>query len=307
VSRRLWDRLGMGRVVRGIAGGLRARTEPLVKVLSLIPKLVLFIVCASIFLYVVERLLGALRLSGQDPYQALTAIFYVMLAMLDRLLGALATPVEVNAANVWALIAVTVLVATVFKWKTSMYYLLASYIISLVMGIILALTSPILGLGRLMPPGLQLGSGIADLFLFGFLGLLSLNRLILGTIIGWAGSQLTDLVFLAAVMSVLGLVAMYVDKEAAVEASQLLRLPEIMSDPRLDHQRKMEILERARAGEIKVVRIPGKDLVRYALLGGGLGVLAGAILFRHKIRDLGFLAWVTLVTMASLYVLLGGA
>jgi len=296
VSRRLWDRLGTRRALRGIASHLAAHIEPLVRALSLIPKIMLFIVCASLFLYVVGRLLA-----NQDP----TAILYAMLAMLGRFLGALATPAEPNAANIWALIAVAVVVATAFRWKDSMYYLLASYIISIIMGMILALTSPILGLRQPMPQGLQLGSGIADIFLFGLLGLLSLNRLILGTIISWAGSQLTELIFLAAAMSALGLAAMYVDKRAAVEESQLARLPEIMSDPRLDQKRKMEMLERA--SRMKIVRMPEKDLVRYALLGGGLGVLAGAILFRHKIRDLGFLAWATIATIISLYVLLGGA
>jgi len=276
--------------LRGIASHLAAHIEPLVRALSLIPKIMLFIVCASLFLYVVGRLL-----QNQDP----TAILYAMLAMLGRFLGALATPAEPNAANIWALIAVAVVVATAFRWKDSMYYLLASYIISIIMGMVLALTSPILGLRQPMPPGLT------GILLFGFLGLLSLNRLILRTIISWAGSQLTELIFLAVAMSALGLAAMYVDKRVAVEESQLARLPEIMSDPRLDQKRKMEMLERA--SRMKIVRMPEKDLVRYALLGGGLGVLAGAILFRHKIRDLGFLAWATIATIISLHVLLGGA
>lgn len=310
-----WSKGEIGRVINTLTRGLKIRTESLVKVFSLIPKLVLFITCVSLFLYVVERLLGGSTLSDiasasvdRDVYQVLTLLLYALLGLLNKVLGALATtPAEVTTAGIGALIVILVLIVSVFSWRTAIYYAITAYVGSLVIGILLILASPMLGIGYTTSFGSKLSSSLASLFLFGFLGLLSLSRLILDTLIQWVGGQLADFLILAAAMSVLGLVAMYVDKRGAIEAAQLLRLPEIASDPRLSHQKKMEILEKVGAGgEIKVARIPEKDLVRYALLGGGLGVIAGALLFRHKIRDLGFLSWVAAATLASFYILFGG-
>ena len=53
-----WSKGEIGRVINTLTRGLKIRTESLVKVFSLIPKLVLFITCVSLFLYVMERLLG---------------------------------------------------------------------------------------------------------------------------------------------------------------------------------------------------------------------------------------------------------
>lgn len=287
-------------MIKALKGGLRIRIEPFARALSLIPKLILFVACVSLALYIIQRLIGgsiyppqASDSVAQSLPQMLTTIFYALLGLLGKLLSALASPAGVTATSVGALVAVLVLIASVFGWRYAIIYAVTSYAGSLVIGVLVALAASTLGLGRAPPSSLHLSGGLAGLFLFGFLGLLSLSRLIFNTLLGWVGSQLADFLFLAAVMSVLGFAAMYVDKRAAVEASQLLRLSD---------ERKIELLERA-GGEIKVVRIPEKDLARYALLGGGLGILAGAILLRHKIRDLSFLLWVAVLTLVSMYVL----
>ena len=304
MSRKLWDRLGPARV----AEGLKSRMEPLARALSLIPKLVLFIACASLFLYVLGRMLEipevskvASAASGQDVYQILSAVFFALLALIDKAFGALATPTEVTAASVGALIVAMALIAAVFSWRTAIYLAVASYILSIVMGMLLLLAHPFLSLEKIMPEGLRLGSGIADLFLYGFLGLLNFSRVIVKTISGWAASQFSDILILAIVMSLLGFAAMYVDKKGEDVSRQIERLPAIASDPRLSREKKIEIV-----GKLKPFSIPEKDLVRYALLGGGLGVLAGALLFRHKTENIGFLTWVTILTIAFLWIMSGG-
>jgi len=304
VSGKPWDRLGLARVKER----LKLRMEPIARALSLIPKLMLFIACASLLLYALGKMLEIPEVSrmasattSQSVYQILSVVFFAFLALINKAFGALATPTEITAASVGALIFAITLIATVFSWRTAIYLTVACYVISIVMGILLLLTRPFLGLETIMPEGLRLGSGIADLLLYGFLGLLNFSHVMLRMISGWVASQFADVLFLATIMSLLGFAAMYVDKRGVDASRQIERLPEIASDQRLSHERKMEIVR-----GLECFAIPEKDLVRYALLGGGLGVLAGALLFRHKTENIGFLAWVTILTIASLWILSGG-
>ena len=304
MSGKPWDRLGLARVKER----LKLRMEPIARALSLIPKLMLFIACASLLLYALGKMLEIPEVSrmasattSQSVYQILSVVFFAFLALINKAFGALATPTEITAASVGALIFAITLIATVFSWRTAIYLTVACYVISIVMGILLLLTRPFLGLETIMPEGLRLGSGIADLLLYGFLGLLNFSHVMLRMISGWVASQFADVLFLATTMSLLGFAAMYVDKRGVDASRQIERLPEIASDQRLSHERKMEIVR-----GLECFAIPEKDLVRYALLGGGLGVLAGALLFRHKTENIGFLAWVTILTIASLWILSGG-
>ena len=49
-------------------------------------------------------------------------------------------------------------------------------------------------------------------------------------------------------------------------------------------------------------RIPENTLLMVGLVGGGVGLLAGMILFRHKIRKWKFLIGVPLIIVLNLYV-----
>lgn len=46
----------------------------------------------------------------------------------------------------------------------------------------------------------------------------------------------------------------------------------------------------------KAYRIPERYFMTLACLGGGLGVMIGMVLFRHKIRKPYFTVWIPLVT-----------
>lgn len=304
-------RVETGRVIKALTGGLKIRIELLVKTFSLIPKIALSVVCISLALYVIQKLMGGLiytpQASGnvsQSLSQLLTRLFYAFIGVLAKFLGALSSQAGISITSTCALIVVLVLVATVFSWRYAIIYAVASYMGSLVIGVLLVLATSVLGLGQVLSTNWQLGGGLASLFLFGFLEFLAVNQLMFNALLRWAGGQLTDLLFLAITMSAFGFMAMYVDKRAAIESSQQLLLPEIVSNPRISHQKKTEILEEMQtSGETIIVRVSERDLARYALLGGGIGVIVGALLLRHKTQDLGFLVWISVLTLVSMYVL----
>jgi len=53
-------------------------------------------------------------------------------------------------------------------------------------------------------------------------------------------------------------------------------------------------------------RVPEKAFLRYAVLGGGAGVLLGAFLFRHKTKHRGLITSVIIASAAGIFILLGG-
>lgn len=61
-----------------------------------------------------------------------------------------------------------------------------------------------------------------------------------------------------------------------------------------------------KSSQVDGLRIPEKNIVRYALTGGGLGVILGALIFRHKTKHVGLLIHVGIVTFATLYILGAG-
>lgn len=54
----------------------------------------------------------------------------------------------------------------------------------------------------------------------------------------------------------------------------------------------------------RVRRVPGRTLVCLALLGGGPGILVGALGFRHKIRKPRFLTWAGALSVIHLAVVI---
>jgi len=289
----------LARMAGMVESGLRLRIDLFVRLFALLPRICLLVVAASFALYTIGRLLST-PLHAISSAQIPERLHQALLRVLGRLLDALLKPAGVDAASLAALIIVLILLVALFNWRSALGYAAATYVGSLVLGIAAALASSLTGLGGAVA-GAQpqlLGGGLGDLFLYGLRELLTFSGLILDAVLGWMRGQVADLALLAAAMSALGFAAMYIDKQAAI----VERLPELAGKPSLTGLEK-EVVERAMKGGLNIQRIPERQLGRYALLGGGLGVLAGALLFRHKTRHLGLLAWVAVLTVTSLHLL----
>lgn len=95
---------------------------------------------------------------------------------------------------------------------------------------------------------------------------------ILSCLVEWAGRQASILISLTIATSTLTFLSAYIDKKS---------------------------------GEISGKRLSEKSITKYALLGGGLGVIVGAHTFKHKtlLKDSFLLSKIVLATFAILYIL----
>jgi len=117
------------------------------------------------------------------------------------------------------------------------------------------------------------GYGIGDIFLAGLLFLISFSKTILSLMKAWALSQLQSITVFFTAMTSLALLSMWIDKKQS---------------------------------KIQGARIPEKTLVKYSALGGGIGILVGSIIFKHKTLHKALLANIVLTSASSFYILLGG-
>jgi len=143
-----------------------------------------------------------------------------------------------------------------------------SFIIaSIVLSVISAIGGSFLGL--INPP-----KNIEQLFIYSLSGLLNYSNKLYRLLVSWASSQKLELTSISISMSVIAFITMMVDK----------------------HQ--------ARLGE-DAERVPEKVIKRFAIIGGGLGILAGAYVFRHKTKHTSLLIQVALFTIPVFMVMLG--
>lgn len=136
---------------------------------------------------------------------------------------------------------------------------------------------------------------------------------------GWLSSQ-PSLAPLIASYNLMAIAAMWLDKRLAGiygEASETLPrvgLHSVKPCGGGEWVRCVKCGARARADELsrlaedecRPYRIPENSLLRYAVIGGGPGILAGAILFRHKTRHIGFLVRVSSVAASTTLLMLMG-
>jgi uncharacterized membrane protein YsdA (DUF1294 family) len=116
------------------------------------------------------------------------------------------------------------------------------------------------------------GYGVGDLFLAGLNFLLGFAGGAARLAARWAGHQLPVILATIAVLNLVALIVMRVDKRQA---------------------------------EIEGYRVPEKAILRYAALGGVFGILAGAFLYRHKTQHRLLLAEAVLASAAAYTLLLG--
>jgi uncharacterized membrane protein YsdA (DUF1294 family) len=116
------------------------------------------------------------------------------------------------------------------------------------------------------------GYGVGDLFLAGLNFLLGFAGGVARLAARWAGPQLPVILAAIAVLNIVALIVMRVDKRQA---------------------------------EIEGYRVPEKAILRYAALGGVFGILAGAFLYRHKTQHRILLAEAVLASAAAYTLLLG--
>lgn len=242
----------------------------LTKLLSWAPKIMLLLVIASITLH-------ALYKFGITPTASLESVPWdAALRYSAKAFAAFANPTELNAAALLLLAMVLIASSALFGIGFSIWAFIFLLIISIIMTIFIPFIAPLFGLlqaGDITAIELPTSASIGEVLTFSFRYVLTFIHLAVGFISGWARAQTLSIVGLVVAANALGFSAMLLDKAAAINAA----------DP----------------GK----RVPEKEFVRYAGLGGGFGVLAGAILFRHKTKHKALLAHILLSTIASIYIL----
>jgi uncharacterized membrane protein YsdA (DUF1294 family) len=118
------------------------------------------------------------------------------------------------------------------------------------------------------------GFGVGDFFMAGLLFLLYMSGKLVMLIWRWASGQAPAMLIIMVAVNGLTLLSMWLDRGQSRIAG--------------------------------AYRLPEKALLKYSALGGGLGVIAGALILRHKTGHVGLLASVILASAAGLFILLGG-
>jgi len=193
-------------------------------------------------------------------------VLYVIGKIVEFLYGS----VDIMIPHIIALIVMCVLVWAVFNWKWILGYLTTIFIVPIFLANLPTFASWFFSIFYDVP---VVGYVISDIIFFGFRKMLELNYIFYKIVEEWIGKQPQIFLILLVSMSFLGLLIMYIDKRLAESSSR---------------------------------RIPEKDIVRYALLGGGLGIILGAFLFKHKTRHIWLLTKISIVTYSTLYVFFMG-
>ncbi|MEM2216655.1 MAG: DUF1294 domain-containing protein [Nitrososphaerota archaeon] len=193
-----------------------------------------------------------------------------VLYVIEKIVEFLYSSVNIMMPHIIALIVMCVFMWAVFDWKWILGYLATMFIVPICLANLPILASWFFSMGVEVP---VVGYVISDIIFFGFRKMLELNYNFYKIVEEWIGEQPQIFLILLVSMSSLGLLIMYIDKRLAESSSR---------------------------------RIPEKDIVRYALLGGGLGIIFGAFLFEHKTRHIWLLTKILIVTFSTLYVLFMG-
>ena len=134
----------------------------------------------------------------------------------------------------------------VSRWLAKSYLIMCG-VLAAMAGILSAVSALATGTST----GSAAGHALSELLVMAFTFFVSKLELLYLVIRAWLASNLETILAIAAAMNLLSALAFYVDKRQAEEGGR---------------------------------RIPERSLVRYSVVGGGLGALATALLIRHKTR-----------------------
>ena len=179
---------------------------------------------------------------------------------------------NLSGSAILALIAFFILMAAAFSWHTPVGVSIGMLVLGIFAYFVMLFLMPFFAFSGIKIP--YYGGGLEALLVAGLHFMVGNILRVLDWIMSWASHQVPTLIALSAVMSALAALSMWIDKR--------------------------------RSKVQGAWRMPEKALIRYAVLGGGPGVLIAAMLFHHKTRHYSFLAWVAATTFASFYILFGG-
>jgi len=254
--------------------------KPVIKMLSWMPSIIILIIILSLTLYVAGLFAGLS--ASRDVLGAVEGLLsrLAVFAYLSFLPG------QLNAFNVACLAMLVILLLCVLSPLWVLRVVVGVYVLGAIIyflgGILSGILTGIAWFGEMWRGGPMeviallpgYGFGLGDLFLAGLLFLLALSGRLVTLVWGWASAQAPAIIALVAAVNGLALLSMWLDKRQS-------RTP-------------------------GAYRMPEKALIRYSALGGGPGIFAAALLFRHKTRHLGLLASIGLASAAGLFVLIGG-
>ena len=211
-------------------------------------------------------------ISTLNPLGGMEATLRNALTSILTILKTLFPNPDLSASAILALIAFFILIAAIFSWHTPIWVSLGMFVLGVLAYFGMLFLMPFFAFSGIKIP--YYGGGLGALLVAGLHFMIGNILRILSWIAVWSSHQLPTLIALSAVMSALAALSMWIDK---------------------------------RRSKIQGAwRMPEKSLIRYAVVGGGLGVLIAAIVFHHKTRHYRFLAWVAATTLASFYILFGG-
>ena len=254
------------------------RLKPIVKMLSWMPSIILLVLTLSFLLYLAMPFIRSIQLGIHDTIINYTvrlisvvyhSYFPSHLVFNTACLVLLMIFLACMLSPLW----VGYSAATVYVTGIILYFLgvIMSGIFSGIMGFEQIITRGEVEPAFLMP---SYGFGIGDLFLAGLLFLLSMSGKTVSLIWRWVSSQAPALIAVIIAVNVLGLLSMWLDKKQSMT-------PE-------------------------AYRIPERSLLKYSVLCGGAGIIAGAYIFKHKTRHRGLITSVIIASIAGSFILLGG-
>ena len=247
------------------------RLKPIVKMLSWMPSIILLVLTLSFLLYLAMPFIRSIQLGIHD-----TIINYTV-----RLISVVYHSYFPSRLvfNIACLAMLTIFLLYIMSPLHLGYSMVTAYVAGIALyfgGTII--TGFLLGIahwtGERVPVMPSYGFGIGDLFLAGLLFLLSMSGKTVSLIWRWASSQAPALIAVIIAVNVLGLLSMWLDKKQSMT-------PE-------------------------AYRIPERSLLKYSVLCGGVGIIAGAYIFKHKTRHRGLITSVIIASIAGSFILLGG-
>jgi uncharacterized membrane protein YsdA (DUF1294 family) len=251
--------------------------KPIVKLLSWTPNIIAMVIILSLILYIA----APLKPSSGDVFDLIAGRLRRLAIMVYESFF----PSQLNAFNIACLILLLIFLVCILPPLWVGYGAAAAYVAGIFLyfmaAAMIGLLSGILGIEQVMRGAVELilpipsyGLGIGDFFLAGFLFLLAFSGRLVGVIWRWASAQAPAIIALIAIVNAIAFASMWLDKrQSRIQGAY---------------------------------RLPERALIKYSALGGGPGIIAAALIFRHKTGHTGLLASVCLATAAGLFMLIGG-
>jgi len=257
---------------------VKDRLEPVVRLLSWIPSIIIMVLILSLILYIA----APLKPSSGDVFDLIAGRLKRLVIMVYESFF----PSQLNAFNIACLILLLIFLVCILPPLWVGYGAAAAYAAGIFLyfmaAAMIGLLSGILGIEQVMKRGAvelilpipSYGLGMGDFFLAGFLFLLAFSGRLVGLIWRWASAQAPAIIALIAFVNAIAFASMWLDKrQSRIQGAY---------------------------------RLPERALIKYSALGGGPGIIAAALIFRHKTGHTGLLISICLATAAGLFMLIGG-